>query len=114
VGYMSETVVDSAAAMRDGFTNIFSKGADLASTFGDTIGETSVELFESMRKSIKRNPMIAVGIAFAGGLLLGGAALFLARRGVSAAEEAVETGKQKIASKAKKNGKAASAEHLAD
>ena len=112
MGHMSETVVDSAAAMRDGFTNIFSKGADLASSFGGSIGETSVELFESVRKSIKRNPMIAVGIAFAGGLLIGGAALFLARRGAAVAEEAIEGGKQ-VAAKAKKNGKAV-VEHMAD
>lgn len=77
---MTESVVDRAAAMRDGFSSFFSKGADLASSVGGTIGDSSADLIRSVEKNIKRNPLMAIGIAFAGGLLLGGVALMLFRR----------------------------------
>ena len=80
---MTETVTGSAAAMRDGLTSFFSRGADLASNVGSSIGETSADLLRSLEKSVKRNPMMAIGVAFAGGQLLGGVAIFLMRRGRS-------------------------------
>ncbi len=78
---MTETVVDKAAAMRDGVSTMFGKSTDLASQIGETIGDTSTELVNSLAKSVKRNPLMAIGIAFAGGLLIGGTALLFMRRG---------------------------------
>jgi len=84
VATMTETVVDKAAWMKDGMSSFFSKGADLASSVGGTIGETSADVLKSIEKGVKRNPWAAIGIAFAGGLLLGGVALFFSRRGRAA------------------------------
>jgi ElaB/YqjD/DUF883 family membrane-anchored ribosome-binding protein len=84
---MTETVVDKAAWMKDGVSSFFAKGADLASSVGGTIGETSADVIRTIEKSVKRNPLAAIGIAFAGGLLLGGVALFFLRRGRAARDQ---------------------------
>jgi LPXTG-motif cell wall-anchored protein len=80
MAHLSETVIDGASAMREGVHSMFTKGADLATSLGDTLGDTSTELVGLVRRQIKRNPMAAIGIAFAGGLLLGAAGLLLTRR----------------------------------
>jgi ElaB/YqjD/DUF883 family membrane-anchored ribosome-binding protein len=80
VASMTETVADRASAVRDGVNTMYSKTADVASQIGGTIADTSTELVESLTKAIKRNPLLAIGIAVAGVAVIGGAVMYFRRR----------------------------------
>ena len=80
VAFMTETFGDSAAAVQKGFAQVISKGADVASSVGESVADASGDLIRSLAKAVKRHPVAAIAIAFGGGALIIGSVMLLRRR----------------------------------
>ena len=80
MAFMTETFGDGAAAVRNGFASVLHKGADVASSVGESVADTSSDLLRSLAKAVKRHPVAAIAIAFGGGALIIGTVMLMRRR----------------------------------
>jgi ElaB/YqjD/DUF883 family membrane-anchored ribosome-binding protein len=76
---MTETFGDGAAAVRESFASVMSKGADAATELGGKVAESSYDLLRTVTKAVKRNPLTALAIAFGGGAFIAGGVLLYKR-----------------------------------